>query len=504
MNPQRPISVLLTTEGTYPFYAGGVSKWCDLLTHGLPDIDFRVLAIVTNPYPESKYDLAPNVKEVIKVPQWGLLQPAEFSYHQPTSVVLSNMWHTTQEVIAGRFRPIFERFLTQLLSSSSDKEELGYVMLELQNYFQQHDYARTMNSVNAWDVVRHEVYAAWELSHSGAQSPTLAEVKQAYRLLYHLLMVLHFPIPEADLTHSSCAGFSGLPCVLAKLAQGTPYLLTEHGVYLREQYLNSRRQMKSIFTRWFLCRLIENVVELNYYFADQISPVCSFNSRWEEQLGVPRNRIKVIFNGADPQRFQPCEEEHGGRPLVSTVGLIYPLKGQLDLIQAAAILKHEFDDLEIRFYGASNDPEYFHNCERTVAELRLENNVTFAGSTNEPWKAYGNADVVAIPSISEGFPFAALEAMLCGAAIVATDVGGVAEAIGDCGLLVPARTPQAMADAISYLLKDSATRQRLGRNARARALKHFTEEQFLNSYEQTYRKLLSMPKLMTAQLALGE
>jgi len=319
----------------------------------------------------------------------------------------------------------------------------------------------------------------------------LAEVKQAYRLLYHLLMVLHFPIPEADITHSSAAGFCGLPCVLAKLVHGTPYLLTEHGVYLREQYLNLRRQMKSFFVRWFLCRLVENVVELNYYFADQISPVCAFNARWEEQLGVERERIKVIFNGADPEKFHPFERERKGRPLITTVGLIYPLKGQLDLIHAAAILKHKFEDVEIRFYGAPNDPEYYHNCKRSVAEMQLENNVTFAGSTKEPWKAYSNADIVAIPSISEGFPFAALEAMLCGAAIVATDVGGVAEAIGECGLLVPAKTPQAMAEALSFLLNDAAARERLGRNARARALEYFTEEQFLNGYKNTYRELLS-------------
>src|SRR5277367_3086293 len=123
MNGRR-ISVLLATEGTYPFYTGGVSKWCDRLTHGLPDIDFDLLAIVTNPYPESKYELSANVRAVTKIPQWGLLQPAEFSLHQPTSVVLRNMWDTTRQVIEDRFRTIFERFLSLVFSSSCDKEEL--------------------------------------------------------------------------------------------------------------------------------------------------------------------------------------------------------------------------------------------------------------------------------------------------------------------------------------------------------------------------------------------
>ena len=158
-------------------------------------------------------------------------------------------------------------------------------------------------------------------------NPSLAEVKEAYRLLYHLLMVLHFPIPYADITHSSAASFCGLPCVLAKLARGTPYLLTEHGIYLREQYLNLGSQVKSFFVRWFLYRLVENVVELNYYFADQISPVCAYNSRWEKQLGVSPNRIEVIFNGVNPEKFQPYKRQRSGRALVSSVGNIYPLKG---------------------------------------------------------------------------------------------------------------------------------------------------------------------------------
>jgi len=491
MNRQESISVLLTTEGTYPFYTGGVSTWCHRLTHNLPNIDFTVLAVVTNPSPQSKYDLAPNVRQLIKVPQWGLLQPAEYSCHQLPSVVLRNRWNTTPQVIAARFKPIFERFLALLFSSSCDKEELGRVLLELHSYFQWYDYQKTMNSADAWNVLWHAVRAAWECRPPATEAPTLAELKQAYRLLYHLLMVLHFPVPYADIAHSSAASFCGLPCVLAKLANGTPYLLTEHGVYLREQYLNLRRQVRSFFARWFLCRVVENVVELNYYFADLVAPVCAYNSRWEKQLGVPADRIKVIFNGVDPEKFQPDRQESSARARVSSVGHIYPLKGQLDLIHAAAELRAKFNNLEVRFYGTPADPEYFDACRGKVAAFKLEDCVRFAGSTTEPWKVYNDADVMAFPSISEAFPYAVLEAMSCGAAVVATDVGGVREALGDCGLLVPARTPHAMAEAISFLLNNATERARLGQLARARILQHFTQEQFLNSYGRTYCQLLS-------------
>jgi glycosyltransferase involved in cell wall biosynthesis len=496
----KPISVLLATEGTYPFYAGGVSTWCHRLTHGLPEIDFTLLAVVTNPYPQIKHELAANVQSVIKVPQWGLLQPAEYSNHQPASMVLRNLWDTTPKALAARFKPLFERFLALIFSPRCDMEELGQVLLGLQGYFQRYDYLKSMNSMEAWNILQHAVHAAWECRPANTENPTLAEVKQAYRLLFHLLMVLHFPVAQEDITHSSAASFCGIPCVLAKLTHGTPYLLTEHGVYLREQYLNLRRQVKSHFVRWFLYRLVESVVGLNYHFADQVSPVCTFNARWEKHLGVPEKRVKVIFNGVDPERFQRCEGENTGRPLISTVGLIYPLKGQLDLIDAAALLRPKFPDVEVRLYGSPSDAGYFDKCKQKVAELQLENNVTFAGSTKEPWKVYSSADIMAFPSISEGFPYVVLEAMLCGAAIVATDVGGVAEALGNCGLLVPSKVPSAMADAISYLLANKEERERLGRNAKARALELFTEKQFLSSYQNTYRELVSrqLPQIYQA------
>src|SRR6202040_734292 len=98
--------------------------------------------------------------------------------------------------------------------------------------------------------------AAWR-SYSGLDNdPNLADVTEALRLLYRFLIVLHYPVPETDITHSSAAGFCGLPCVGAKLQRGTPFLLTEHGVYLREQYLNLRRNIPSSFVRWFLYRLV--------------------------------------------------------------------------------------------------------------------------------------------------------------------------------------------------------------------------------------------------------
>ena len=72
-----PPSVLLTTEGTYPFQKGGVSTWCDVLTWKLSDVDFTLLSVMMNPYLPQRYKIAPNVT-LCPVPLWGTEHPAEF------------------------------------------------------------------------------------------------------------------------------------------------------------------------------------------------------------------------------------------------------------------------------------------------------------------------------------------------------------------------------------------------------------------------------------------
>jgi glycosyltransferase involved in cell wall biosynthesis len=121
-----------------------------------------------------------------------------------------------------------------------------------------------------------------------------------------------------------------------------------------------------------------------------------------------------------------------------------------------------------------------------VEEHSLEGNVTFAGLTKDPAQVYSDADIVVLPSISEGFPYVVVEAMMCGAAIVASDVGGVREALGNTGVLTPSADPEALAQALYFLLRNGRERRRLGAMAAARALELFTEKRFLKNYNEAY------------------
>lgn len=312
----RRLSVLLATEATYPFHQGGVSTWCHTLTQHLPELDFHLLAVIMHPFLRRRYPLPENVRTVLKVPLWGTEDPVEYSWHQPFSAILRAKWKTTKGAIEACFNEIFERACYSILRAEPEPQEFGEALLALHRYFQQLDYHKTMKSDAVWARFQQMARAAWQ-SHSGtADTPSLADLAEALRLLYRFLIVLHYPVPKTDITHSSAAGFCGLPCVLAKLQRGTPYLLTEHGVYLREQYLNLRRNIRSPFVRWFLQRLVGAVVAANYHFADQISPVCFYNTRWERWRGVPTEKIKVVYNGANAERFRPLECLRSSRPLV--------------------------------------------------------------------------------------------------------------------------------------------------------------------------------------------
>jgi hypothetical protein len=107
-------------------------------------------------------------------------------------------------------------------------------------------------------------------------------------------------------------------------------------------------------------------------------------------------------------------------------------------------------------------------------------------------EAYAAGNVVMLSSISEGFPFTLIEAMSCGRATVSTDVGGVREAVGETGLVVPPRDPAQMAAAALELLRDPARRTAMGEAARLRVINQFTLRQTIDTFRGIYGELAAL------------
>ena len=113
--------------------------------------------------------------------------------------------------------------------------------------------------------------------------------------------------------------------------------------------------------------------------------------------------------------------------------------------------------------------------------------------------AYDAGQMVVLCSIAEGFPYTLIEAMTSGRPCVATDVGGVSEAVGDTGMIVPPRSPEALAQACLTLLQDASLRRRLGAAARMRALEYFTVDRAISAFDEIYTFVGTGLKLPTVE-----
>jgi len=236
--------------------------------------------------------------------------------------------------------------------------------------------------------------------------------------------------------------------------------------------------------------MITSITSVNYHYADQVSPVCEYNTRWEKEFGVHRRLIKVIYNGVSKEVFSPGTNlDKNKYPTVVSVARIDPVKDIISLIKAAALVKEKIRDVRFIVYGSVSVPEYYEECQALVSEMDLKETFIFAGHTDNVPAAYKRGDVIALSSITEAFPYSVVEAMMTGKAIVATDVGGIKEALGESGMLVRPRQPEQLARTIITLLENNELRYNMGEEARQRALNYFTIEKVLEAYLKSYRHL---------------
>ena len=220
------------------------------------------------------------------------------------------------------------------------------------------------------------------------------------------------------------------------------------------------------------------------------------------KFGVDRTKIKTIHFGVNINIFSPRNDNAVRAELglgeedflVLYVGrLVKPLqmKGMGFLIEAVKDLLFQYRNLKLVFVGDGDGRVKSEELARAI-----KSNVRFAGYRNDVYNYMNAADVLVLPSLSEGCPNVVLEACACGTPVVASRVGAVPELIedGKTGFIVSPRSISEIKQALVQLMENPSLRQRMGKQARARMAKEFTWDATCKKLEVFYKQVISSHK----------
>lgn len=279
-------------------------------------------------------------------------------------------------------------------------------------------------------------------------------------------------------THNPAPHFYG---ALAGFLTGVPVLNTKHG----RNYPGSR---KKVFLNRLSTVLTSKVVPVSHEAAD----VCRSIEKIHEK------KIHPIWNGVDVGTFSPG---NGDKRLLATLGMsqddqvvgivarLSPEKNHSCLLRAFAKVKNDLEGGRLLVVG---DGVLRGQLESEAKSLGIGDRVVFAGSRHDVPGLLRECDIFALSSKTEGLPLTVLEAMACGLPVVATDVGGISEAVldGETGFLVSSDDCIAMGSSLKALLKDAVLRRKMGAAGRKRVEKYFDSRMTAQRYVDLYRAVL--------------
>ena len=323
------------------------------------------------------------------------------------------------------------------------------------------------------------------------KSSWLARVQLPFFLFFLFIRLIKMTANNRfDLIHCHWLIPQGFFCALIKFFRGTPYLLTAHGgdVY----------SFKGI-------PVIPNLIK----FALKRSTFCTVNSQAtrNQVLKFSKNSsIKVIPMGVDLKKFHPgnynekFKASFGEKNLLLLgVGRLADKKGFKYLIEAMPLILQEIPSAKLVIIGFGPQKARLEN---QIQQLELASSISLIGGKTgkelQDW--FASADIFIGPSIitadgdTEGQGVVFLEAMASGTAVIASDVGGIKDAVRDniSGLLVPEKNPQAISEKVLTLAKNNQLKEKLIQNALELVRSDYSGEQssqkFLTLYTQCLEK----------------
>ncbi len=288
-------------------------------------------------------------------------------------------------------------------------------------------------------------------------------------------------------THTSKAGFIGR--LAARLARVPVIVHTVHGFAFHEE------------SSPMLVRIYSLLERLAAYCCDKIITVSEFHRGWALRLGIAdAAKLQAIPNGLSLEGMSPkasrgCLRESWGVGLdgiaILCTSRLAHQKGIEYLIQSVPFLKQSLAQPFRVILAGSGD--LWDSLTRLAQELEVAQQVLFLGFEKDIVGLLAAADLVALPSLREGLSISLLEAMAARKAIVTTAIGSNLEVVkhNESALIVPSKDPNALAQAIARLARDSVLRERLGRRASEVVSERFTVESMVEQYRRVYLSLVA-------------
>jgi glycosyltransferase involved in cell wall biosynthesis len=257
-------------------------------------------------------------------------------------------------------------------------------------------------------------------------------------------------------------------------------IFTEHGRHFPDVVSRLRRAVnRVVFQR----------------LADRINAVCDFSARsLVEKDGFPGDRIEVIPNGIDPERYSSVEDVRlvrrrlgldPTRRYIATVARFHPVKDHRTLLHAFAAVATRHPETDLLLVG---DGALKAEMKDLASSLGLSSRIHFLGVRDDVPDIMRAADAFALTSVSEAASITLLEAMAVGRPVVVTAVGGNPEIVRDGvdGLLAPRGDSKAIAVALDRVLTDHDLAVSLGRSACERVRAHFRLDRTIAQYGALY------------------
>jgi len=293
-----------------------------------------------------------------------------------------------------------------------------------------------------------------------------------FRALREISQTIRSFRPDLIHAHSSKAG------ILARIAaryHRTPCVFTVHG-WAFSQGVSFRRKCLALPAEWL---------------AGSLGAAIITASEFDRDLGLrysicDAERITTIVaaKSDDPTRAHP---EAGNPPVVTMVARFCPQKDHLTLLRALSEVQSPF---RLRLAG---DGPWFDRTRMAAAEMGLMSKTDFLGNCSNVAELLGGTQISALISRYEGLPVSIVEAMRAGLPIVATDTGGVSEAVRDNwnGVLVPRGDHSALRTALETLLQNPGMRAEFGKNSRRAFERNFRAETMIERTFALYEQELA-------------